>query len=82
MNWPAVTLNGSHVLWNTLPQKPKKPVLPIIQCEFDQEHRVSDDEFAGAILNALDAPSQGVIIFNYKALAAAKQARILSSAWR
>lgn len=60
----------------------QKPVLPIIQCEFDREHPVSDDEFAGAILNALDEPSQGVIIFKYTALLEAKQVRILSSAWR
>ena len=60
----------------------KKPVLPIIQCDLGAEHRVSDDELAGAILNALDAPSQGVIIFNYKALLEAKQTRILTSAWQ
>ncbi len=60
----------------------RKPVLPIVQCDFGQEHRVTDDEFAGAILNALDAPSQGVIIFNYKALVEARQMRILTSAWQ
>ncbi len=60
----------------------KRTVLPIIQCELGQEHRVSDDEFAGAILNALDAPSHGVIIFNHKALVEAKQLRILNSAWQ
>jgi len=60
----------------------KKPVLPIVQCELGKEHRVSDDEFAGAILSALDAPSQGVIIFNYKALVEGKQLRILTPAWQ
>ncbi len=60
----------------------QKPVLPVIQCDFGPEHRVSDDEFAGAILNALDTPSHGVIIFNYKALVEAKQARILAPAWQ
>jgi hypothetical protein len=60
----------------------KKPVLPIIQCDIGEKHRVSDDEFAAVILNALDAPSQGVIIFNYTALVEAKQLRILTSAWQ
>lgn len=59
-----------------------KPVWPIIQCDLGKEHRVSDDTFAAAVLNALDAPSQGVIIFNFKALLEAKQTRILGSSWR
>ena len=59
----------------------QKPVLPIVQCDLGKEHRVTDDEFAGAILNALDTPSQGVIIFHYPALVEGKQLRILTSAW-
>ena len=59
-----------------------KPVWPIIQCDLGKEHRVSDDTFAAAVLNALDAPSQGVIIFHHKALLEAKQTRILGSSWR
>ncbi len=59
-----------------------KPVWPIIQSDLGKEHRVSDDTFAAAVLNALDAPSQGVIIFNHKALLEAKQMRILGSSWR
>ncbi|MEK7728753.1 MAG: hypothetical protein AAB354_10100 [candidate division KSB1 bacterium] len=59
-----------------------KLVWPIIQCDLGAEHRVSDDTFAAAVLSALDAPSQGVIIFNHKALLDAKQTRILGSSWR
>ncbi len=59
-----------------------KPVWPIIQSDLGKDHRVSDDTFAAAVLSALDPPSQGVIIFNQKALLEAKQTRILSSLWR
>jgi hypothetical protein len=59
-----------------------KPVWPIIQSDLGKEHRVSDDAFAAAVLSALDPPSQGVIIFNYKTLLEAKQTRILGSSWR
>ncbi|NUO81309.1 hypothetical protein HUU05_14620 [candidate division KSB1 bacterium] len=58
-----------------------KPVWPIIQSDLGKEHRVSDDTFAAAVLSALDPPSQGVIIFNHKALLEAKQTRILGSLW-
>ncbi len=59
-----------------------KPVWPVIQSDLGKEHRVSDDTFAAAVLSALDAPSQGVIVFNHKALLEAKQTRILGSSWR
>lgn len=63
-------------------QETGKPVWPIIQCDLGPEHRVSDDTFAAAVLNASDPPAQGMIIFNHKALVAAKQTRILGSLWR
>lgn len=59
-----------------------KPVWPIIQCDLGEDHRVSDDTFAAAVLSAGDPPSLGMIIFNHKALVAAKQTRILGSLWR
>lgn len=63
-------------------QETGKPVWPIIQCDLGPDHRVSDDTFAAAVLSASDSPAQGMIIFNHKALVAAKQTRILSSLWR
>ncbi len=60
----------------------KKPVLPIIQSELGQEHRVSDEEFAAAILTALDPPSKGVIIFRQTTLVEAKQLAVLRAAWK
>jgi len=60
----------------------KKPVLPIIQCDLGDEHRVTDDEFAAAVLYALDPPSRGVIIFRQQHLIEAKQLPILRATWK
>ena len=59
-----------------------KPVWPIIQSDLGDEHRVPDDEFAAAVLGALEPPSAGVIIFKQESLVEAIQLRVLRSAWR
>lgn len=59
-----------------------KPVWPIIQSDLGEEHRVSDEEFAAAVLGALAPPSQGVIIFQQKPLLEARQLLVLRETWK
>jgi hypothetical protein len=59
-----------------------KPVWPIIQSELGEEHRLSDEEFAAAVLTALDPPSQGLIVFRQQPLLDAKQLPVLRAAWQ
>lgn len=60
----------------------KKPVWPIIQTDLGKDHQVTDEEFATAVLNALDPPSKGVIIFRQQTLIDAKQLPTLRAVWR
>ena len=59
-----------------------KPVWPIIQSQLGEEHHVSDEEFAAAVLTALDPPSQGLIVFRQQPLLDAKQLAVLCAAWQ
>ena len=59
-----------------------KCIVPIIQSDLGEEHRVTDDEFAAAVLTALESPSAGVIIFRQQTLLAARQLRMLKAAWQ
>ncbi len=60
----------------------KKPVWPIIQTDLGKDHLVTDEEFATAVLNALDPPSKGVIIFRQQTLIEAKQLPTLRAVWK
>jgi len=60
----------------------KKPVWPIIQTDLGKDHQVTDEEFANAVLNALDPPSKGVIIFRQQTLIEAKQLPTLRAVWK
>ena len=59
-----------------------KPIWPIIQSDLGEGHHVGDDEFAAALLGAMDPPSSGVIVFRQQTLMEARQFRILGAAWK
>lgn len=60
----------------------RKPVWPIIQSDLGEDHLVTDEEFAMAVLNALDPPSKGVIVFRQQTLIDAKQLPTLRAVWK